>query len=74
MLLDDCTFDETVTIAEKIRLGIESLRLINDRSVTISLGVTSRKLEDTFSSLLLRVDHLMYEAKHKGKNPVVSLK
>ncbi len=74
VLLDDCTFDETVAIAEDIRLGIESLRFVNDRSVTISLGVTSRKPEDTFSSLLLRVDHLMYQAKHKGKNQVVSSK
>lgn len=70
ILLENCSLDHAVVKAEEIRSLVEAVNVIKERQVTISLGVTSRRQEDNFSSMLLRVDNLMYQAKAEGKNRV----
>lgn len=59
---------EAVLIVEKIRESIANKIIIENEKITISLGVTQILKEDTFSSLYERVDKLMYNSKHNGKN------
>ncbi len=43
-------------------------------SFTVSIGASSRQRGDTLESLTARTDRALYEAKHRGKNQVVSEK
>lgn len=42
-------------------------------SVTISIGVTQSNKKDSDEILIARADHALYEAKHKGRNQVISI-
>lgn len=58
-------------IAERIRVLIEQSRLRRDTfdiCVTVSIGGTTVKPDDTVLSLLSRADQLMYRCKLSGKN------
>ncbi|MFZ2088728.1 MAG: sensor domain-containing diguanylate cyclase [Desulfobaccales bacterium] len=57
--------------AERLRtlVGHSSLRQEDQAiSVTISLGATLVQADDTSDSITQRVDHLMYQSKHAGRN------
>ena len=63
-------------LAEKIRLSVqESIKLttIVNKPVTISLGLTLFKENDTLDSVISRADEAMYNAKSNGKNQVCTL-
>lgn len=66
---------EGTILADKLRAVIEKTE-INYGSkplhVTISVGVTTVKMEDTAGSIVDRADRLMYESKTRGKNRVTS--
>ncbi len=60
-------------VAEKLRRSVsETTARQDDRelSVTISIGATLVRPEDTFQSLVERADKLMYESKRLGRNRV----
>lgn len=60
-------------ILERIRQHIEeNLILIDDYSisVTVSVGLAELEMNETPAALLARCDHLLYQAKRKGKNRV----
>jgi len=59
-------------IAKKIRQGLENKSFSVDRTVTISLGVVEYKENENLKKMVQRVDKKLYEAKHKGRNQVVS--
>ncbi|WP_455757686.1 GGDEF domain-containing protein [Sulfurimonas sp.] len=60
-------------VSEKIRYNVENdLKTIKDKKITISLGVTEIKDDDTEDSIFKRVDKLMYQSKNSGKNRVTS--
>lgn len=66
---------EGTLIAENLRAVIEQTEInYGDTKlhVTLSLGVTNVKMDDTAESLIARADKLMYESKKKGKNKVAS--
>ncbi|HBM50746.1 MAG TPA: hypothetical protein DD385_11470 [Marinobacter sp.] len=48
----------------------DSLMLL--RAATLSIGVTESRNEDTPTSILDRVDQLLYDSKRGGKNRVTS--
>ena len=56
--------------AEKIRELIENAQIIENHPVTISIGLTQAKENDTQESLFSRSDNLMYKSKENGKNQV----
>jgi diguanylate cyclase (GGDEF)-like protein len=65
-------------IAEKLRLRIESSKIIlrrQETGITISIGVASFPIDARDEDDLMRkVDKAMYEAKQKGRNQVICAK
>lgn len=66
---------EAITFAERVRekvsakpfsIGSESLH------VTLSGGVVLRRNGETIGDLIIRADHLLYVAKHQGRNLVLA--
>jgi diguanylate cyclase (GGDEF)-like protein/PAS domain S-box-containing protein len=60
-------------IADRLRLLVErsNISVGKDKvSVTISIGASSVKKDDTIDALLKRVDKLMYKSKTEGRNRV----
>lgn len=74
VICPNITINEGVKVAQKIRLCIEqNLKTIQDRTVTISLGVAEVEPGDNEDTLFQRVDTLLYQSKKSGKNRVSSL-
>lgn len=59
-------------IAERIRKNVEQLKHRYNETVTISIGLTQNKANDTVETILKRADDLLYVAKDNGKNQVQS--
>jgi diguanylate cyclase (GGDEF)-like protein len=73
ILLTETQLDKAQLVAEKIRGSVESdLKTIEDGKITISVGVTEVKQDDTESTIYKRVDELLYKSKNSGKNKVTS--
>jgi diguanylate cyclase (GGDEF)-like protein len=72
ILLSDTNLDKSKYVAEKIRKDVESLEMVRNEVITISIGLTEVKENDTISSLYKRVDSLLYFSKKNGKNIVSS--
>ncbi len=70
VLIEDIPHDLAIKKANSLRLLVEKTNFSHNVSVTISLGVTMIKEDDTKNSLLKRVDGLLYKAKHSGRNCV----
>ena len=58
-------------IAEKLRLKVENNNFTDAGKITISLGVTQFKNNESVESFTKRVDEALYEAKNNGRNRVV---
>lgn len=74
LLLPGVGLSAAVTVAEKLRRAIETIRIdapAGSFGFTASLGVASYRDEDgTFDGLLLRCDNALYDAKSSGRNRV----
>ena len=60
-------------IAERYRLLVEQSQLVRDPvniAVTISIGATLSRPDDTVESIIKRADKLMYHSKALGRNRV----
>lgn len=60
-------------VAERIRIFIEKSWLtVNEENirVTVSIGATLARKDDTIQSLIKRADELMYQSKESGRNRV----
>ncbi|TVY07612.1 diguanylate cyclase [Paenibacillus cremeus] len=75
LLLPGTTSEAAVATAERVRTGVEGLRIEHSQSkvssfVTISLGVVSiRPADDTsMSAVIAAADQALYEAKAAGRN------
>jgi len=74
ILLPETSQESALRVAEKIRSNVENeLHTIENKSITISLGVCEVRESDTEDTLFIRVDGLLYESKRNGKNRVTSL-
>lgn len=73
ILLKKCSLKKGEQVAEKIRGQVEekfSLKKGQNLSVSISLGMTQLKENDTENSVFQRADQALYQAKSKGRNQV----
>lgn len=61
--------DEAVKIAEALRLKVRT-DCSQNLPITISVGVTAHKPDESVLDTIIRVDELMYQAKNTGKDRV----
>ena len=64
------TRDQVKTYMNRLRTGIETIQ-IEEQSVTCSIGVIPLEAGMNIDELYRNADHLLYEAKKKGKNQFV---
>lgn len=72
LLLPQTQLDNACVAAEKLRSLIESYEFKLVGHITASFGISQFDNEDTQESLMQRCDDALYEAKHLGRNRVVS--
>jgi diguanylate cyclase (GGDEF)-like protein/PAS domain S-box-containing protein len=73
ILLTATEIDRAKLVAEKIRKSVENdLGVIDDKPITISLGLTQIRENDNQDMIFRRVDELLYKSKRNGKNRITS--
>ncbi len=78
IIMPNTSLNEAMEIAENIRVSLSQypLKLKGSKktigTVTISIGVSSFKINDSVESLIERADKAMYRAKESGRNQVMS--
>ncbi len=73
LVLPNTTLKEAEGIAERIRKKIAAMKILPEKKkVTASFGVASLLPQEDFACFYRRLDNALYEAKHSGKNCVVS--
>lgn len=71
LLLPDCDIHHAEEIAERIRQCFADTSFQQANSLTVSIGVSQAREDDTLDTLCVRVDEALYDAKQTGKNKVV---
>ena len=72
LLLPETVPLEATAIAENLRRGIATARILDGRSVTASVGVSQARAGDAVDDWLRRVDFALYEAKKAGRDCVLA--
>ena len=72
IFLPETSIEDAISLAEKLRKTIQIHAFYEIESITCSFGVTYLKENESKSSLLKRVDELLYMAKEDGRNCVKS--
>lgn len=57
-------------VAEELRSAVESLPLLPDRAVTVSVGVAPLRRDENWMEWMKRADENLYRAKSEGRNRV----
>lgn len=74
VLLPDLQLKQARQAAERIRQQVAALSPPSlSTAITVSIGVTSRIVDDDVSTLIQRADAAMYEAKSAGRNRVATV-
>ncbi|MCB1189400.1 MAG: diguanylate cyclase [Leptospiraceae bacterium] len=68
ILLKNTGINGAYHLAEKIRKFVEKIKFNFDKKVTISLGITEYRQEDTIEAMVERADEALYRAKENGRN------
>jgi len=72
VLLPFCGLNKATAIAESIRTALADRDFDKMGRMTLSIGVTESRYGDTPTAILDRVDKLLYDSKHNGKNRVTA--
>jgi len=78
IIMPNTPLNKAMEIAEKIRASLAQhpLKLKGSKKsigkVTISIGVSSFKINDSIESLIERADKAMYQAKDNGRNQIMA--
>ncbi|MEM0911374.1 MAG: GGDEF domain-containing protein [Pseudomonadota bacterium] len=75
MILPETSLEGAIHKAEKMRKLVKDLsfsQLPEDKSISISIGVTSYRPGESIKETLARADDALYKAKEDGRNKVVS--
>lgn len=76
MIIFGKTQDETIELAEKVRIALSSSRLKHKKDnstigpITVSCGISSFQAGDTPNSFIDRADQALYSSKETGRNKV----
>lgn len=71
IIFSQTSLDKAKVVSEKVRNIIEnSLVTIVNQKITVSIGLSEVKSEDSEDTIFKRVDNLMYKSKNGGKNKV----
>ena len=68
ILFSKTLIEEAFEVVEKVRIIVSNMNIVNNEKITISIGVSQVKEDDTPDSIYERIDKLMYISKHNGKN------
>lgn len=72
VMLAETNLSSALVVGENIRKTVEKGEYALNRPVTVSIGVSQFKKDDTVDSLLKRADVALYGAKERGRNQVVA--
>lgn len=72
VVLNDTNIAGAKLLAKRIRQNVEQLRIksLKDLRITLSVGVSAMREDDTPQSLFERADIALYQAKQNGRNQV----
>lgn len=73
LILNGCSLENAYNVAEKIRKEIERSYLTfngNKVSITVSIGISLKKSDDSLCQSIEEADKALYESKATGKNKV----
>ena len=68
VVLPDTTPDEAIVLAARMFTAVRECGEALDMPITISIGLTSHRKNDTIESILMRADHALYASKDFGRN------
>lgn len=78
VILSDTNIEGAMIIAERIRKGIEDLKIFNEifssnDLLSVCIGISTYKLEDdlTVEELIAKSDKALYSAKKYGRNKCI---
>lgn len=73
IILPTTTLNGAVLVAEKVRQSIERATIIENYTLTISIGISIASEQDTQATdVVRRADQCLYLAKEQGRNRIVS--
>jgi diguanylate cyclase (GGDEF)-like protein len=66
----ETSLENALALGERLRAAVESIAWEESIHVTVSIGVTEFRSEDTVDSFQRRADSALYAAKRNGRNRV----
>ena len=74
LMLPETCVDEALSLAERVRLGIEKMDFVPlpDLFISVSIGVAQFRLGESIAQTVARADEALYLAKSGGRNRVVN--
>lgn len=72
LLLPNTNLKGAQTVAERVRLGIESIDINKSYGVTASVGYSEWQSKEYIESWFIRTDHALYTSKNTGKNKITA--
>ncbi|HEY0666421.1 MAG TPA: GGDEF domain-containing protein [Gallionella sp.] len=69
-LLYDTDMPNGRRLAEELREAVETLRLLPERSITVSIGIATLRPDESWMEWMKRSDANLYRAKSEGRNRV----
>lgn len=72
LLLPNTNKEQALELTERIRKSIQKSKFTNANSITCSFGLATLTEKENAESFLKRADKLLYSAKNRGKNIIIS--
>lgn len=70
IIVPELKIDKAIELADRIRSNIEEKPLLNNKTITCSLGVSNYLEGEPIEQCIKRADSALYDAKKEGKNMV----
>ncbi len=58
-------------VCQRLREGVSGINFLNAGQVTVSIGLTEFKTDDSYDSIIQRADESLYLAKERGRDRVI---